>query len=346
MLKKLTKNLSVFMLCAIMLLSGIGNTSVFAATKLATPKSVAVKLVYARRSKISWKKVSGAKTYRIYYSVNGGSYKKLTTTSKNYYYHYNLQNGKNYRYKIRAYNGSKSSNYSSVKSVKIIGNAKPKVTVKVSGTKMTVKWNYIKNANGYYVYRRTIGGEYKKIADTNNLLYKDTSIVLLGKKYQYKVVPYIKNSGKRYLGSAGTKIATTAKSAYLLDIVKPYEKPYYYKETQMVMAGDTYGHGYTCMGYGDEGFGNVTSFNLKGRYSKISFTAGLLDGDYNKRQADIYIYADGELIKNFTIIPGTLPQYCTADISDCIQLKICVYSNRSVAQWDSDYGIANIKVSK
>lgn len=346
MLKKFTKRLSIFMLCAIMLFSGVGNTSVFAATKLSAPKSVTAKLVYARRSKISWKKVKGAKNYRIYYSVNGSSYKTLKTTTNNYYYHYNLQNGKTYRYKIKAFKGSKASNYSAVKTVKIIGNAKPKVSVKVSGTKMTVKWNYVKNASGYYIYRRAIGGDYKKIADTKNLLYKDTSLVLLGKKYQYKVVPYIKNSGKRFLGLAGTGTATTAKSAYLLDIVRPYEKPYWYKETQMVMGGDTYGHGYTCMGYGDEGYGNVTSFNLKGRYSKLSFTAGLLDGNSNIWQADIYIYADGELINTFKIIPGTLPKYYTADITDCIQLKICVYSNRSVAQWDSTYGIANIRVSK
>lgn len=346
MFKKLTKRLSVFMLCAIMLLSGVGNTSVFAATKLSAPKSVAVKLVYARRSKISWKKVSGAKTYRIYYSVNGGSYKALTTTSKNYHYHYNLQNGKTYRYKIRAYKGSKFSGYSSVKTIKIIGNTKPKVTVKVSGTKMTVRWNSVKNASGYYVYRKAIGGEYKKIADTRNLLYKDNSLVLLDKKYQYKVVPYIKNSGKRYLGAAGTKIASTGKSAYLLDIVKPYEKPYYYKETQMVMGGDTYGHGYTCMGYGDEGYGNVTYFNLKGRYSKLSFTAGLLDGNNTNSKPYIYIYSDGELIESFEIIPGTLPKYYTADITDCMQLKICIYDGHWGATGSSYYGIANIKVSK
>lgn len=112
------------------------------------------------------------------------------------------------------------------------------------------------------------------------------------------------------------------------------------------MGGDTYGHGYSCMGYGSEGYGNVTIFNLKGEYSKLSFDAGILDNDSNKRNAKIYIYADGDLINTFDIMSDSLPKHFTTDITDCIQLKICVYSNRSVAAWDSNYGIANLKVSK
>ncbi len=346
MFKKVTRKLSIVVLCVTMLFSGISATPVYAASKLSTPKSISVKLISTKKSKISWKKVKGAKKYRIYYSVSGGSYKALKTTTKVTYTHSNLKGGKTYSYKIRAYKGSQKSNYSSVKKQKTLANTKVKITTKISGAKVTLRWNSVKNASGYYIYRKASGGGYKKIADTKNRIYKDTSLNKLGKKYTYKIVPYITSSGKKLKGSAGYKTIKTANSAYLLDLIKPYEHPYYYNTLNFVMGGDTYGHGYTCMGYGNAGYGNVTTFNLKGNYSKLSFDAGILDNNSSKNDADIYIYADGELIDSFHINSSALPKHFSTDISDCIQLKICVYSGRSVASWDSDYGIANIKVSK
>lgn len=346
MIKKTLKKITVLALCALMMFGGVCNTYVSAASKLSAPKSVSVKLVSTKKSKISWKKVKGAKTYKIYYSVNGGSYKILKTTTKNSYTHSNLKSGKTYRYKVTACKGSIKSNYSSVKAQKTLSSTKIKLTTKVSGAKVTLRWNGIKNASGYYVYRKSSGGEYKKIADTKNKIYKDTSLTKLGKKYTYKVVPYIISSGKKLTGSAGSKTITTANSAYLLDLVKPYETPYYYNTLSFVMGGDTYKNGFSCMGYGNEGFGNVTTFNIKGNYSKLSFIAGMLDNSYHKNNATIYIYGDGELLDTFYIDSTALPKRFSTDISDCIQLKICVYSNRSVAAYDSDFGIADIKVYK
>ncbi len=346
MIKNISKKLSIFALCALMLFSGICTTSISAATKLSAPKSVSVKLTSTKKSKVTWKKVKGAKKYKIYYSVNGGSYKTLKTTIKTSHTHSGLKSGKTYRYKVRAYKGSSKSSYSSVKKQKTFANTKLKVTTKVSGTKVTIKWNSIKNASGYYVYRKSSGGGYKKIADTKNKIYKDTSLTQLGKKYTYKVVPYIKSSGKKLKGSAGYKTAKTANAAYLLDLMEPYEKPYFYDTLNFAMGGDTFGHGYTCTGHGDKGYGNVTTFNIKGKYSTLSFDAGILDKSGKKNNADIFIYGDGELIDTFHIDCSALPKHFTTDMTDCIQLKICVYDGRSVVSWSGDFGIANIKVTK
>lgn len=54
---------------------------------------------------LSWKKVSGAKKYIIYYSgIKSGKYKKLASTSKKTYKH-RFQEKKTYYYKVRAYAG-------------------------------------------------------------------------------------------------------------------------------------------------------------------------------------------------------------------------------------------------
>ena len=344
-MKTIYKRIATVALSLLIMVCGISVPTVSAVSKLARPQSVSVKLVSTKKAKISWKRVSGAKKYQVYYST-GGSYKKLKTTSSKSVSHSGLKAGKTYRYKVKAVRGSKKSSYSSVEKQKTLGNNKIKVKTKVSGVKVTVRWNSVKNASGYYLYRKSSGGSYKKLADTKDRIFKDTSLTSLGKKYVYKVVPYIKDSGKKIKGAAGKKTATTAKSAYLLDIMEPYEKPYYYDTMNFVMGGDSYGHGYSCMGYGDEGFGNVTSFNLKGKFSKLTFDAGILDNDGYKNNANIYIYADGELIEDFVIDPNNLPKHYKVNVEDCIQLRICVYSHRSVAMWDSSYGIANIKVYK
>jgi fibronectin type 3 domain-containing protein len=65
-----------------------------------------------------------------------------------------------------------------------------KLTVTRKGRKTTVKWNKVKNASGYYIYRtRKKGGKYQLIA-TVNKNSKTTFSETTKKKYYYKVSPY------------------------------------------------------------------------------------------------------------------------------------------------------------
>ncbi len=68
------------------------------------PKKVTLKASKGDDSvKLSWTKVTGAEKYQIYYSVNGGKYKKLTTTSKLTKTVKGLDFSKNsYKFKVRA----------------------------------------------------------------------------------------------------------------------------------------------------------------------------------------------------------------------------------------------------
>lgn len=59
------------------------------------------------------------------------------------------------------------------------------ITAKTSGIK--ISWDSVDDADSYYVYRSTSkDGKYKRIADTEDCVYQDSS-AKQGKKYYYKV---------------------------------------------------------------------------------------------------------------------------------------------------------------
>lgn len=262
----------------------------------------------------------------------------------------NLESGKTYKYKVRAIKGKKKSLFSKIAKVTTIGRNAIIINSNVKGTKVTLTWNKVKNASGYLIFRSQYG-QYIKIGETNNTVFKNNTGLELSTEYSYKVVPFIINNGKKIRGSVATKIINTEKTDYFLDIISPYEKPYWYEahtDTVFKMGGVNYNHGFTCMGYGesDEGNqGNVTYFNLHGNYAKLSFDAGIVDGG-ERNDANVYVYNDGILKKTFEIKANSLPRHYDIDVKNCVQLKICVYSGRWVAMYDSTYGFGNMIISK
>ena len=141
-----------------------------------------------------------------------------------------------------------------------------------------------------------------------------------------------------------------SKPKYLLDVITPYEKPYHYEDHNgmpFYMGGQSYKHGFTCMGYGDRGYGNLTYFNLGGKYDELSFIAGIVDGEapVNGESIVFSIAVDGTVVDSFEISEGDLPVSRTVDISGCKQLVISVYSHQGTAFYDGHYGIAEIKIS-
>lgn len=57
---------------------------------------------------------------------------------------------------------------------------------------LLLKWNAVKNAKGYEVWRRVGSGSYKKIATTKSLSYQDKKVES-GKTYTYKIYAYASN---------------------------------------------------------------------------------------------------------------------------------------------------------
>ena len=93
-----------------------------------------------------------------------------------------------------------------------------KITTVANATSyMTVSWNKVNKASGYYVYRSTNGKKFTKIAtvkSANTAKYSDKKATKNGQKYVYKVVTYY--NGNQTVSSA----YSAAKTGYRLSTMK------------------------------------------------------------------------------------------------------------------------------
>ncbi len=163
----------------------------------ATPSTTSVKF--------KWNKVSGAEKYEVYYSINGKSWKKVTST-KNSVTIKKLKSGTTYKVKVRAVVGKNKGAYSSV----LTTSTKPaSVTLSklTAGPKaLTATWKTVSGATGYEVQYSTSKKFSKKTTKTVTIKKaktKKTTIKKLkkGKKYFVKVRAYKTVSGKKICGA-------------------------------------------------------------------------------------------------------------------------------------------------
>ncbi len=157
--------------------------------------------------KVSWGKVTGAQKYVVYRKKGSAkSWSKVKTTTSTSYTDKDVKGGTTYKYMVKAYDGSIVSSYnSSGTSIKFL--SAPKLSsVKSSKSGVTFKWNKVSGASGYYVYRKTGSGDYKKIATVkgnSKVSYLDKS-AKKGKTYTYTVKAYYSSYTSAY--RSGLKI--------------------------------------------------------------------------------------------------------------------------------------------
>ncbi len=171
---------------------------------LAAPTSIKAKSV-SNGTKVSWKKVSGAKGYVVYRKKGtSGSWKQLATTTKTSYSDTaSLSAGKTYYYSVRAYRSSLSkankNKYSPMywsyrdgtgaKSIYLKAPSLKRTENTESGVKIT--FSKVTGAKGYGVLRRKgKKGSWKLIGTTTKASYTDTSSLKTGSTYYYRVRPY------------------------------------------------------------------------------------------------------------------------------------------------------------
>ena len=326
------------------------NINVYAASSGKSPAKTyftTVKFVSKSSVQLNWKKAKNAQKYEVYISVNGSKFRKKKITKATKCTITGLKPGFTYTYRVRSVNGFKKSSFSTSKKVNTLSTKSPKLTATASGTIITLKWNPVDNASGYYIYQK-VGTNYVNIGRTSGNIYKVNNLEL-NTAYSYIVKPYMNSYGKIIIGTSSTASAITAGAGYLLDLVQPYRKPYWftdYNKTNFKMGGISYTHGFTTMGYGDENVGNETYFNLEGKYTKMSFVSGITDDSGELRDAVVYIYKDGELVFTYDIEQNALPKKYLVDVTDCMQLKICVYDGRGTAMYSGTYGFGNVIIEK
>lgn len=143
---------------------------------------------------------------------------------------------------------------------------------------------------------------------------------------------------------------SAAQTVFLLDEEKPYVTPYHYKDNNFFsMSGKQYGNGYSCMGFGENSGidkGNVTIFNVQGRYSSLNFTTGVIDKGVSNSQYTVSVFCDGRLVYENTQSIGSMPVFHSVNIEGCRQLAISIYSHRWTAMYDGTFGVADLSVTK
>ncbi len=153
--------------------------------------------------KITWGKVSGADSYRVYRKTKGGSWKYLDSTSKTYFTDKTAKSGTTYYYTVKVRNEAGNTDYSNSLSIKRLSVPKLSATSNTSsGVKVT--WKKVTGASGYIVYRKTKSGDWKEIGKTTKLYYTDKK-AKSGTSYDYTVRAYI-GSVKSYYDTEGLSI--------------------------------------------------------------------------------------------------------------------------------------------
>ena len=138
--------------------------------------------------KLSWNKVGGARSYKIYKRIGTGKYTCIKTASSTTFTYLDkaVKAGTIYTYAVKPYIGRTAGTYVASKYVCL----RP-VTAKVSAARngVTVRWTKTAGATSYRVYRKMAGGKYalvKKIGGANALRWTDTNTAK-GKTYYYYV---------------------------------------------------------------------------------------------------------------------------------------------------------------
>lgn len=176
---------------------------------------------------LNWKKVSGAKGYRVYvYNAASGKYKKIKTITKNSTTSLDLTGlkaGTTQKYKVRAYKKVNGKNvwgkcckaYTLTTKSYAPAQIKGVKATKTTKTAVTLTWNKNSKATGYRIYKYNASTKkYEKVttsAKNSTTTYKVTGLKA-GTTYKFKVRGYRNYNGKTYWGtpSAAYKVTTNS----------------------------------------------------------------------------------------------------------------------------------------
>lgn len=136
-------------------------------------------VVSGSRIKVSWRAVSNAMAYYVYWSNDGSTYTYIGNTDETYYFDNAAYEDNYYKVKTLSYSGEVSPfsdpaycHYSSGG-----GGSAPSaptgVSATVSGSRIIVSWNSVSNADEYTVYWSNDGNTYGDIGTTSDLYFYD-----------------------------------------------------------------------------------------------------------------------------------------------------------------------------
>ena len=202
--------------------SAYNSTGVSAKPSLSAP-SFKVSSSYNKIT-VSWGKINGASGYRIYRRTGNGGWARIATVGASTlsYADTKMTYGTTYYYTVRAIYRSADGkeilspyNTAGIKGRAYLKTPSLKSVSAAAYNKIKVTWGTVAGANGYLVYRKTDGGNWKKIKTVtgqSSYTYTDAT-ALTGVSYTYTVKAYRKVE-REYVYSAYNTAGITGK-AYL-----------------------------------------------------------------------------------------------------------------------------------
>ncbi len=158
---------------------------------------------------LKWAKIAGATKYRIYRQTSGSSkWSLIDTVTGTSFTDKTAKSGKKYYYRVRATNGDVMSGYNEVSKYFL---SSPKLSsAKNSASGVKVSWAKVTGAEGYYVYRKSGSGSYKKIGATSKTTYTDKT-AKSGTTYTYTVKAYKSKTESSYTTGLSCKYLAAPK---------------------------------------------------------------------------------------------------------------------------------------
>ena len=158
---------------------------------LPQPVLKAANVATTGKIKLTWDKIDGAKSYKVYRSTSETTgYTLLKTTTGTSLSNTSVEAGTKYYYKVFAThsNSDANSTYSKVVSCTCdLPQPVAKIAVVSDTGKLKLSWEKVEGAKNYSVYRSTDGGEtYSLLKTTTGTSLTNTSITA-GNKYYYKI---------------------------------------------------------------------------------------------------------------------------------------------------------------
>ena len=155
---------------------------------LAEPKITSIKSSVDNSILLKWNKVEGATKYNIYRESPFEDYKLVGTTSKTSFYDKTEKDSNYfYTYYVEAANEYGEGVSGNNMRMHLFMKAPELTSAKWSSNGNVIKWKRVAGATSYVIMRRTPSGDFKKIAEVNDVLsYKDKT-AKKSSKYYYTV---------------------------------------------------------------------------------------------------------------------------------------------------------------
>ena len=199
----------------------IKTSSTVKGTLPSVPQDVKLGGRTSTKIKLQWSKSTNASGYYIYRKDSNGTYKKIKTIegdSTLSFIDSGLTPNKSYSYRVTAYyksNGNViNSSYAKTVSYTTLLKATDKFTGTATKNTVTLKWNKVSGATGYYVYRYdTKSKSYKTLITLNseNSLSVRATGLSPNTKYTYKVMAFKKTNSGTLKGDVSKALSVTTK---------------------------------------------------------------------------------------------------------------------------------------